>query len=491
MLPVSRLVRVDVNLSPQAAAQRNFGVLLIMGNSDVINGQERYRTYGSIDEVATDFGTEAPEYEAALLFYSQVPQPKTLMIGRWIQANSAGLNIGGILTPTQQSLSNWTSITNGGFTITIDGGSAQHLTGLDFSSAPTLNAVASIINTDLTGATIAWDGEKFTVTSESTGASSSVSYATAPGSGTDISSMLKLTSVAHADLVPGYVAETPVAAVAIMADLTTLWYGLMFASSVQPTDDQSIAVSAFIEALDIKRIYGSTIIDPSVLDSEVTDDLASRQKAAGYLRSFCQYSSTAAYAIASFFGRAFSVDFSGQNTTINMMYKQEPGVIGEDLPTSQADVLQNKRCNVFVDYVNDTVILQYGVMSGPAYFDEIFGLDWLQDAVQNACYNLLYQSPTKIPQTDAGVNQFVNAINGIFGQAVNNGLVAPGVWNSPVEFGELTTGQYLKTGYYIYAQPVALQSQADRETRAAPPIQAAIKLAGAINTVDVVINVNR
>jgi hypothetical protein len=172
------------------------------------------------------------------------------------------------------------------------------------------------------------------------------------------------------------------------------------------------------------------------------------------------------------------------------MYKQLPGVLPEVLTETQATTLKDKRCNVYAEYQNDTAIVQYGTMAGDAYFDEIHGLDWFKDAVQNACYNLLYQSKTKIPQTDAGVNQLVNACASVCEEAVNNGLVAAGVWNAD-GFGQLERGDYLKTGYYIYAQPIALQSQADREERKAPPIQIAIKLAGAIHTVDLIIDVNR
>jgi hypothetical protein len=38
---------------------------------------------------------------------------------------------------------------------------------------------------------------------------------------------------------------------------------------------------------------------------------------------------------------------------------------------------------------------------------------------------------------------------------------------------------------------VASQSQADREARKAPTLQVALKLAGAVHFVDVIINVNR
>ncbi len=263
----------------------------------------------------------------------------------------------------------------------------------------------------------------------------------------------------------------------------------MFQASVQPTDDQFIAVCDFIEAQELTRVFGVTVVDTNALSSLVSTDLGDRMKAAGYLQSFAQYSQDP-YAVASFFGRAFTVDFSAQNTTITLMFKQEPTVVAENLDPNQAAVLKAKRYNVFVEYVTDTDIIQYGTMAGPAYFDEIHGTDWLQDAIQTAVYNVLYLSPTKIPQTDQGVNQLTNAIDGVCGQAVNNGLVAQGTWTGP-SFGSLKTGDFMKNGYYIFAQPVALQSQSDRDARIAPPIQVAIKLAGAIQEVDILVDVNR
>lgn len=488
-LPVSSLVNIQINLSPTAAAVRSFGVLLVGGDSNVISGLERVRTYIGVDQIATDFGTNAPEYKAAALYFSQVPKPSTIMIARWLRTASSAQNVGGVLSASDQTISNFTSVTNGGLVISVDG-VTKTLTGLNFSGAGNLNAVATLINAALTGAVATWTGSNFVITSSTTGASSStVGYATT-GSGTDISVLLKLTAATAQVLVPGYDAETPVQFAAALANKSSAWYGLMFAASTQPTDDQRVAVAGFIEPLTVTRIFGTTIQDPNVLSSVVTSDLASRLMALAYKRTFSQYSSTSPYAIASFFGRAFSVNFSQNNSTISLMFKTEPGVINETLDYNTSLVLKSKRCNVFVSYDNDTTIIQYGTMAGPAWFDEIHGLDWLQNATQTACYNVLYLTKTKIPQTDNGVNALVNSINGVLDQAVNNRLVAPGVWNAD-GFGGLSTGDYLKTGYYVYAQPVALQSQSDRDARKAPPITAAIKLAGAIQSVDALINVNR
>lgn len=482
-LSVSRLVRVAINLSPTAAAARSFGVLMAAGDSTVISGLERYRTYTGLQGVADDFGVNAPEYFAAALYFGQTPKPRTIMIGRWLRTATAGFLNGGILTASDQLLSNFTAITSGTLSLSIDS-VVKSLTGLNFSAAANINAVVAIVNGVLTGGVMSWDGQRFTITSSTTGIASLVTVAT----GTT-STLFKLTTVLASTPVPGYAAETPVQCAAVLANLTSAWYGLMFSASVEPTDDQSIAVSDFIEALDVTRIYGVTIVNTNVLDANVTSDLASRMKAGLYRQSFCQYSQNV-YAIASFFGRAFSVDFNANRSTITMMYKIEPAVNAENLTETQAIVLQSKRCNVFVAYDNDTSIIQYGVMSGPAWFDEIHGVDWLQNRIQNDCYNLLYTSPTKIPQTDQGVGQVMNAVQGGLDAAVNNGLVAPGVWTGP-NIGQLQTGQYLKSGYYLFAEPLALQSQADREARIAPPITACVKFSGAIQEIDVVLDVNR
>ncbi len=488
-LSVSRLVNVTINLSPLAPARRGFGTLLILGDSNVIDTVERLRAYTAIEGVALDFGTTAPEYLAAALYFGQSPKPQNLYIGRWARTATAGFVKGSALTSAQQLMSAWTIIVSGGFKVTIDG-VLKTLGGLDFSAQTTLNGVAAIITAALGASGVCtFNGSSFIITSSTTGATSLVTNAIAPAVGTDISTMLKLTAALAFAPVPGHDAEEPVDCVSVLANMSSAWYGLMFAAATMPDSDQVLAVAQLVEALSVSRIYGVTEIDSRVLEASYTNDLASLLSALLYRRSFVQYSPNV-YAVASFFGRAFSVNFNANRSTITLMYKQEPGINAENITESQAVALKDKRCNVFVKYDNDTSIIQYGVMSGPAYFDEIHGLDWLQNAIQNSVYTLLYTTSTKIPQTNAGSNQIVNEINAVCEEAVNNGLVAPGQWNAD-GFGQLVRGQYLKTGFYIFALPMELQAQSERETRKAPPISVAVKLAGAIQEVDVIVNVNR
>ncbi|NIF20262.1 DUF3383 family protein [Candidatus Pantoea multigeneris] len=268
------------------------------------------------------------------------------------------------------------------------------------------------------------------------------------------------------------------------------WYGLGIADSVALSAADVLSVAAAIEADTVTRVFAVTTADGGVISTTSTDDLASKVKAAGYSRTFVQYSTASEYAALSAFGRAFTVDFTGSNTTLTLKFKTEPGVAYETLTSAQAAAVDAKNANVFVYYANDSAILQQGVMGNGDFFDERHGLDWLQNYVQTNLFALLYGSTTKIPQTDGGNTRLLANVEASMDQAVTNGLIAPGVWNGGA-IGQLASGDTLTKGYYVYSAGMASQAQADREKRKAPTIQVACKLAGAVHYADVQINVVR
>ena len=159
-LSINRLVSVAVNLSPKAAQMQNISTLLILGSSNIIDTTERFRSYTGIDGVAADFGTSAPEYLAALLWFEQTPQPTTLQIGRWAQSAVAAVLRAATLSAAQQAIAVWNAVTSGAFEIVVNG-IPTSVTGLNFGSATNLNGVASTIQTALsalsTGATVVWN----------------------------------------------------------------------------------------------------------------------------------------------------------------------------------------------------------------------------------------------------------------------------------------------------------------------------------------------
>lgn len=376
-LPVSNIVNVDIIMSPTAATGRNFGSLLILGNSTVIPLTERIRLYSSAADIATDFGSDSEEYKAAVVFFSQSPAPTQVYVGRWAKTLATG-----------------------------EDGTAEKLI----------------------------DG---------------------------VNACLQFTN----------------------------WYGLAITYDAETTDADIISVASAIESAGVSRILAVTISEADTLVTTATDDLAYKLKAAKYGRTFVQYSSSN-YAAVSAFGRAFTVNFTGSNTTLTLKFKQEPGITYETLTSSQAAAVDAKNANVYVYYANDTAILQQGVMSNGDFFDERHGLDWLQNYVQTNLFNLLYTSTTKVPQTDAGNTRIMSNVEASMDQAVNNGLIAPGVWSGG-DIGQLSSGDTLTKGYYVYMAAISSQAQSDREARKSVPVQVACKLAGAIHFADVQITVVR
>lgn len=491
-LPVSRLINVSVSLTAAAAQFANLQSALILADTDVIDTGQRFRFYSGAAAIAADLGNTDPAYLAAVDFFAQVPSPTGVFVGKWAQAATAGRLVGGPLTATQQALTNFTGISTGSLKLAIDGGGPTTLTALNFSAVTSMNAVATVINTALAGAAFCtWTGTNFLIKSATTGASSTVAFPVAPGSGTDMKTLLGLTAVLGARSVGGIVAESALTAVQILDALAGLYfYGLMVAST-HVVDADHIAIAAFIEGDSLgPHIYGVTAQSALVPDPTQSGDITSVLTAAGYKRSFGIYSSTDPYAVASVLAKAITVNYLGSNTVINLMYQALPGITPEALTSAQANAMDTKRINYSATYANGVAVLGAGVMFGAAYIDEITGSDWLGNYVQTNVFNLLATVGTKVAQTDAGTHLIVNTIDASMAQGVTNGLLAPGVWGQ-AGFGQIAQGDFLPKGYYIYAPPIASQASADRAARKAVPIQTGGKLAGAVDTANLAITLNR
>jgi hypothetical protein len=599
-LPISRLIQGTVNLSPNAAQAQNLNTELILGSSPVIDVASRMREYFSSTSVAADFGTTAPEFLAAQAWFGQSPQPANVLIGRWAQTATNAQLFGATLSVAQQAIGNFTPITAPAFSITING-SPFTISPASFGSSVNLNGIAALIQTALAaavaGSTCVWNSSfaQFQITDGTTGATSTLSFASAPtafgsltfalnpsgaatitiggtvvtfvsalttgnqiliganlaatlanavtflnqsadvnlskatysvnqagtalqivyktpgtagntftlaasvatpsgatlsgGSGTDISAMLGMTSTSSGAFVAnGVAAETAVQAAALFDNqFGQQWYGL---TVPQAADADHLALAAFIESTNNKHFYGVTTQEAGVLNSVTTTDIASQLQALGFNKTCTQFSSNSAYAVNSLIGRQLTVDYTGNNTVITLMYKQEPGVAAETLNATQMSALEGKNCNVFVAYNNGTTIIEPAKVASGEFIDTIVGMDAFCIDVQTALFNRLFTSTTKIPQTDPGMHILATDIEGVCQQYVNNGLFAPGVWNSG-GFGTLNQGDFLPKGYYVFQPPVASQSQADRAARKSVPFQIAVKLAGAVHTIDFAVTVNQ
>lgn len=604
--PVSNLIKVQIILGSAPAQGENVDTMLILGSTPgVIDVVQRMRNYSTLTQVANDYGTTAPEYLAADLWFSQSPQPLTVNIGFWAKLATAGQLIGAP-QPTRVT-TDFTGITTGAFMIQVDGYYVS-VGGMNFSAASNLNGVASIIQaaaqavalpTATPFGAVLWDGvsKLFKFFTAGTGAGHSIGFVAPPtatgyisfagqpspadtvtlngtavtfvagapsgnqvqiggstaltvtalalflatstdtqlvkfrnsaqltgtilslaavtagvggnsltlaksgtnisvsgatlsgGSGTDISALLAATVTSSgAYKADGIAAETALSAVVLIDDLySNQWYGLALLGGANA---DYIAVAGYIEGDNVKHALSVTDQEAACLTSNDTTSLMYQLNQLAYNKTSCQYSSTNPYAGVSYLARILTTNWDGNNTTITLQYKVEPGVVGETLSTTQLNNILAKKGNVFIKYNNGTTIIQGAFQCSGQYTDTIIGVDWLAIKLMTDLYNELYTTPTKIPQTDAGMTDLHAVIEADMAAGANNGLLAPGTWTLP-GFGALVRGQYLPKGYYIYQPPIGSQSPADRQLRKSVPFQVAGKLGGAVHEADMSLTINQ
>ena len=495
-LPISNLISIGLNLAAQPLPVQNFQSMLVLGPSAVIDVTQRFRTYYNLTAVGADFGSTTPEYLAAQAWFGQNPAPKSLYIGRWVQTASAGQLIGGAVSAANQVLAIWTAITTGSFTVSING-AAKNITGLDFHLQTTMTGVASVIQTALnaavSGTTCVWNSvyNNFIIQSPTTDTGSTISFASTYSSGVDISALMGGTAAAGAYVANGLAAETALASVQYFdLNYPTMWFGLYVAGALA-ADYQAIA--GYIEGVAGRHFQGVPTQDPNCLNASDTTNIAYKLQQLLYSWSAVQYSSTSLYAVVSLLARILTTDWTGSNTAIDLMYKQEPGIAPEALTATTAAALKNFNCNVYASYnigatLAGTPIIQYGICPSGNYIDTVIGAAALAGTIQTNMFNALFTTTTKIPQTNSGQGALEGQIVLACQQFVNNGWLGPNVWDGPT-FGNIQKGQFLPKGWYIYQPSVASQSPSQRASRAAVPFQIAAVLAGAVNTASVQINV--
>ena len=191
---------------------------------------------------------------------------------------------------------------------------------------------------------------------------------------------------------------------------------------------------------------------------------------------------------AAYLSKALSVNYGGSNTTMTMNLKDLAG-IQADTNISETILTQCETagadCYPSIEGLPKVISNAQGGM----YFDQVLNQIWFVNTIQRNVFNVLATTRTKIAQTDANLEIITKAIRQVCNQAITNGYLAPGTWNSSDTFGnyEDFMRNIEEFGFYIYHMPVAEQSQTDRQARKAPVYQIAGKEAGAVHKANILI----
>ena len=472
-IDITEFTDANIIVTPTGVAGGNFGILgFLTTEAGVIPVAERARSYTSLASVGDDWAASSEVYLAAVAFYSQTPQPRDFTVLMSYSTAQAAQLVGG----GHDTITELVTITTGTFSIDVDG-STVVLTGLDFSAATNFDEVAAIIDADIGLAAVATcvhNGYGFIITSLTTGVLSTISFSVG-----DTANALGFEQ--HQGLISdGIDAETPVDSLAAALSKGIEFIGLvthksMRDTSAQATGTNTVDIGDWAEAA--KKIFMNTTNDLSTLSSAISTDVASQLKAKTLRYSLTTFSKNVSeYPSASVFGRAASVNFEGIATTITLNLKQMPTVTVEDLTPGEFATLRAKNASAIVKIGKTVNAYTDSRMASGSWLDTTHGLMWLENRIETDMFNLLYQSGTKIPYTQAGLNLAIARLERSLEAAVRNGLASPGF---------LPDGTYLPNGYVVTSVALGDVSAGDRGNRIYNGLGFKMTGAGALHEINI------
>lgn len=285
--------------------------------------------------------------------------------------------------------------------------------------------------------------------------------------------------------------ETAVQAVQACRVANSDWYACIICDDLAVQEHMD--VMAYTNAAKPRTVYAYTTSDASKDLTKSDDSVAVKSKKLNYRRTFGQYSTKHKDAVASIIGTAMGYMTGLANSAFTLKFKREPGVEVENgssiLTDTQITNLRAANLNVYVNRGGQYDIFEEGYMADGSWFDEIIFLDKLENDFQLAIMDL-FTSEAKIGQTEPDMTLIHGALNQVCDQYNKIGFIAEGKWNRKGILN-LKKGDVLPKGYLIQSEPIDEQSQADRDARKSPPVYVALKLAGAIHSVVIKVDVNR
>lgn len=380
----------------------------------------------SQNAVGEYFGTASDEYKLAGNYFiadsNSSRKPSTLWFYRFAES-AVGAFLRGTQAPKLDVLK---AITNGSFKITVDGTDIS-CTSLNFSSATSYSDIATAIQTKLASGlastTCTWDSlsQAFVITSPTTGADSTITFASAAASGTDISAVLGLTA---GTLSQGVDATS----------LTDTMTGCVNSNSnfwsFMPLWDESTAeantLAEWCNNQGVRFLYVMVDKSADALVANSTACLAYQLK--DYIGVCPVYNTKALGAMTMGVGAA--IDVTRLNGRKTWAYKAQSGLAFTCDKETDAIVLQNNGYNFYGDYATASEqfkLYQNGQCSGVArWLDTYFGQVYLKDGLQNSWLNALMLNNT-IPYNEAGYGVLRAASMDTINQAVNAGFIRQGV----------------------------------------------------------------
>ena len=358
----------------------------------------------------------------------------------------------------------------------IDGGSG-------YTSAPTAVTFSGGGRLAYTDATVSYSAVPSRFTVDFGGTADNGGSFSAPGTGTDISSLLGLSASSGAAYEAGGAVETVQDALDNIAAVDDSFYFVTVESAYNGSETMR-AISAWTGARE--NMFSAESNETGALTAQESATELAQMSALRSGRTFATWSETVDYKAMSIAARFSSVNFDAPGSIITGKFKSLPGTTPDSITATQKQELDRKMCNHYSPYGGDAIFGEGWTFEAGTWIDVRYWIDWLVGAIRVDVYNLLRSSP-RIPQTPAGLATIKTVIERACRQGVRNGGIAGGPVSPGMALdirnstGDLGFDGNLTNGYLVYVTPLSEQSQAQRESREAPPFRVWLKGSGAVH----------
>lgn len=490
-IPASHIVEVLPRVITGGSPDLELNGLLLSDNP-IISASTLVLSFPSARAVGDYFGTTSVEFGAADVYFTsynnKFTAPKAFLVARRIaEAVPAWLRGGRVLA----TLNQLKAITDGGLTISIDN-TAHNATGINLSTATSYSDIAALIRaaipegddtvtySSLTGA--------YTITSGTTGATSEVSYASAPAEGTDLSALLNLTESRGAVLSAGMDAMTPVEQMTAITAKTQNW--VSFTTAWEVDVEEALEWAAWASA-NYGWLYVPYSTSPLMPSPDTEADMASALVNAQYDHTAVVYGSLE-YA-AFIMGVVASIAWQRINGTITAAFKRQAGLTPWVVDETSATILEGKRCNYFGNFATrnaEFIFLYPGILSFSDYgfIDPYVNSIWLSNRLQVALLDGL-TTAGRVPYNVRGYTMIKAWMMDPVNEAKTNASIEAGIVLSERQRTEVMneagldiSSELWTQGYYIQV----LDPGADvRAQRGSPVISLWYTYGGAVQRIEV------
>lgn len=469
-IPASRVASSKPSVLSAAGSGVDLIGLILSKNAAVPYGS--VLAFSSDKDVGNFFGLTSPEYQMAQIYFKgpdgATITPATLYFaGYQSAAVGAWLRSGSLASMTLTELQALT----GTLTITMDG-TPLTSSSINLSAATSFSNAATIIQAAFTspGFTVTYDTQRaaFLVTSTTTGASSTSTYA----SGT-IAAGLKLTQATGAVLSQGGAGLTPATAMPLYQAAQGAWAG--FSTTWEPVLTDKQAFSLWTSLQNDAYFYAGYDSDSNALVSGSTSTWAYTTNQANEDGSICIFGDLTHGAAA--LSWAASLNFDQKNGRSTLKFQSFSGLVPYVTDGGQAAILEANGYNYYGDFATSTQDFQFfspGSISGE--------FDWADSYINQIKFNSDLQTALITLETEVGSIPYNNdgyalinaALADPIKRALNFGTIRTGVTLSQAQIQELTNAIGIdvsqtiqSTGWYLNIQPA---SAAVRAARTSPPM---------------------